>query len=239
MTNKKLQEQIYLRWFLKEEAIDCNSIEEHDPPDFYIQHDDKRVAIEITNLYLEAKPSRKGSKFKRQESQRNEWLRSLEASYYSRADVPLWVVIQFSTPYSYQDTENVILDKLCSLSEGKLLSSDQYLIQSKSGPIKLDVTPLPQEERFKNYSGWQISGESFGVVSQTTREHIHNAFDKKKQKIHLYRSSCDEVWLLLVADSRWQSGMLRSFGKEFSLEEGVFASVWLLEYDKKTIKLLG
>lgn len=153
--------------------------------------------------------------------------------------MPLWVTILFPTPYSYQDTENVILEKLCDLSEHELLESDEHQIESKSGIIKLYVTQLPHEERFKNYSGWKIIGEHFGIVDHVTSEHIYNAFNKKKQKIHLYHSSCDEAWLLLVADTRWQSGMLRHFGSEISLEEGVFASVWLLEYDKKVIQLLG
>jgi len=143
------------------------------------------------------------------------------------------------TPYSYQGIANVILEKLCICKDLDVLERKQLEIESKSGMIKLFISPLPHEDRFMNYSGWSIIGEGFGIVTSVTDEHILNVIDKKISKIESYRCNCDEVWLLIVADGSWQSGMLRYNGLELSLDNKGFNEIWLLEYLDSVHQLKG
>lgn len=193
----------------------------------------------MTNLYYEPKQGRKGSKVKQQESHRAAWLESLTNSYYEVSDAPIWVQMLLPTPYSYQGIANVILEKLCICKDLDVLERKQLEIESKSGMIKLFISPLPHEDRFMNYSGWSIIGEGFGIVTSVTDEHILNVIDKKISKIESYRCNCDEVWLLIVADGSWQSGMLRYNGLELSLDNKGFNEIWLLEYLDSVHQLKG
>jgi len=234
---RKLQEWIYLEWFLKEESIVYQSIEEADPPDFFLTLNDKRIAVEITNLYYESKPSRKGSKRKQQESHRTQWLKELSDSYYCNNRTPILLKILFPESESYRDATSDILTTLSECNKLDVWENERYEVESKPGTIKLFAHRLSDE--FHQYSRWSCINDHMGFVASITEDHIVNAVNKKKDRIKSYQPSCDEVWLLLVVDPSWKSGLLQYNGLKPSLEKSGFDSVWLLEYLDKAHQLLG
>ena len=141
----KIQERIYLDWFLKKERIVCQSIEESESPDFFLTLESKRIAVEITNLHREPKPNRKGSKSKQQESQRTQWLKELSDLYYSSNRIPIHLLLKVPESESYRDATADILAVLSNCNELGAWESRQYKVKSPAGTFKLFVYRLTGE----------------------------------------------------------------------------------------------
>jgi hypothetical protein len=238
MANKK-QERIYLEWFLDETGIDCRSIEDAEEPDFYLDLRDKRVAAEITNIHCEPKPSRKGAKSKQREARREQWLRMLSDFYYESNDIPIWVQILLPSAEAYQTVEDDILLESLRKASRELTDWErkEYCVETEPGTAKLFVTRLPSD--LKHHSEWSFQNNEFGIVFSITKDHILNAIRKKEPKASKYRISCDEVWLLIVADPSHQSGMLQYSPLDLKLANRGFDAIWFLEYLHKAHQLTG
>lgn len=238
MANKR-QERAYLEWFLRESGIDWRSIEDTEEPDFYVVLNDKRIGVEITNVYCETEPGRKGSKAKEQEAHRRQWLGILQRSYYESAGIPIWVQILLPSPESYRWVEDKILLKALSCASKRLAvwEQERCCVETKPGTAKLHVTRLPDGTTTR--PEWSFQNNEFGIVSSITEDHIRSAIDKKTPKARKYRENCKEVWLLIVADSSCQSGMLQYTPRDLNLENSGFDAIWFSEHLHTVHRLLG
>jgi hypothetical protein len=48
---KKILEKIYAKWFLKVIGLDYCKIIDSESPDFILECDDKKIGLEVTNIY--------------------------------------------------------------------------------------------------------------------------------------------------------------------------------------------
>jgi hypothetical protein len=238
MANKQ-QERIYLEWFLNKSGINCRSIEDAERPDFYLDLHNKRVAAEITTIHCEPEPNRKGSKSKQQEARREQWLRALSDSYYESSDIPIWVQILLPSAESYREVEDdVLLGSLREVSvQLAVWEQKRCCVETESGTAKLFVTRLPND--LKSRRGWSFQNNEFGIVLPITEDHILRAVREKQPKSGKYRTNCDEVWLLIVADPSCQSGMLQYDPLDLDLENRGFDAIWLLEHLHRVHQLMG
>ncbi len=234
----KIQERIYAQWFLKSNSITHKSLEDADPPDFYLTlDDDTRVALEVTNLFRERKPGRKGSKAKKSESNRTRWLQKLADAYYRDNSVPIMVLIHLLGPISHECATDNILTALSNCDDIAVWEYKELPdIPVDSGKVKLTIERLP--DSFQQYKRWCCPNDNMGYVGPVTEAHIENAVNAKEPKISAYRACCDEVWLLLVLDHLWQSGMLRCTDLRPCIRKSGFDAIWLLEHPKTVHRVL-
>ena len=235
----KIQERVYLECFLKRADIVCTDIHDVDPPDFYVTYSSKRIAVEVTNIYIEPNPGRKGSKSKRQESLRGQWLRQLSLDYYEECKIPINVKISF--PCSEELQTDISCEVLTVLHKSAELTDWEwktYKLECDRKIVEIDIHRLSGIADFEGYSRWTCITDRIGEVAPISEDHINNALQKKEKKLETYRSDCDEVWLLLVIDKSWKSGKLLFDDKQLALKNTAFDSVWLLEYPIKTHNLL-
>lgn len=233
----KNQERNYVEWFLCDRAIAYQRLDEADPPDFYMtRDDDTRVALEVTNLYREPKPARKGSKAKKTESEHTRWLQKVADAYYRDNSVPLAVQINLFGSVVCEDATDSILDFLHSCIEMHVGECRGDKLDMPSGTLGLTVHRLP--DSFGRDKNWCCPTDHTGYVGPVTEAHIENAVNAKEPKIAAYRACCDKVWLLLVLDRLWQSGMLQCTDSTPCIRKSGFDAIWLLEYPKAIHRLL-
>ena len=232
----KIQERIYLEWFLKQESITFTNIQEHENPDFLIQIGSRVTGVEITNLYLESSPGKKGSKIKAVESARTKWLLALAVSYYQQHSTPIRLNLWTNSPLC-EELSGEILSALGASSQLPLFKRVRIDIKLPPGSrCVANVTRLPA--KFSAYSRWTFLNDHISFVGDITREHILHALNKKSRRVADYLRCCDRVWLLLVADSSWNSGSFQIPNQLPIVVPSGFEKVWLLDYSE-TVHLIS
>lgn len=234
----KLQERIYVEWFLKEKGFDYQLLEDADPPDFFLTLQKKRIGVEVTNIFNEPNSGRKGSKSKRQESHRIQWLQKLSLDYYQKCEIPIAVKILLPCSEELQiDTSCDVLEALFKNSELDDWEHKVHILDCDRRIIEVFVQRLPKKFIFKGYSRWTCINDHMGWVAPVSKDHIAHALREKEKKLDTYRLDCDGVWLLAVIDRSWKSGQLNFDGNVLPIQETLFDSVWLLEYPIKIHEL--
>ncbi|OQC54481.1 MAG: hypothetical protein BWX54_02209 [Verrucomicrobia bacterium ADurb.Bin018] len=219
-----------MEWFLENEAITHENIQNHENPDFLVKIDEQITGVEVTNLYLESSPGKKGSKIKAAESRRTKWLRALAAEYYKRHQTP--IRLNLWTNFSLcQELEDAILSKLKTISQIPLWKPVRYEIELEMGRRCVAyVMRLPS--KFHKYSRWTFINDHVGFVGDISWDHIINAVDKKSVRVTDYLKCCDRVWLILVADGGWNSGRFQIPNNLPILAANGFEKVWLMDYSE-------
>lgn len=226
----KVQERIYLEWFLKQEAIDYEKIEARENPDFLVQIQGLITGIEVTNLYQESSPGKKGSKTKAAEAMRAKWLIALAECYYKQYRTPIRLNLWTNRALSKQ-LSGEIISALGTSDQLPLWKRVRINIESPPGSrCVANVTRLP--EKFTGYSRWTFLNDHICFVGDITREHILHALQKKARRAVDYLRCCDRVWLLLVADSGWNSGSFQISNNLSIMVPSCFEKVWLLDYSE-------
>jgi len=239
--SSKRQERVYLDWFLQNAGITCEHVQEADPPDFVLYFPDKRIAAEVTRVFVEPAPGRRGSKSKQDESHRTQWLRSLAERYYLKIDIPLQVQVLLSgSGASYEASSAEILSLLWNKSsELTVYKQERYELDTAIGTVKLFVLRLPDMDCFTHYSGWTCQNDHMGFAPLLSRDHIENAVRKKECSLTKYRADYDGAWLLLVVDGSWRSGILHVPTTVSQIKDCTFDAVWLVKHLEKVINLFG
>jgi hypothetical protein len=236
----KIQERMYVEWFLGKTGRAYHGVQEADPPDFILFIDDRRIALEVTRLFIEPNPGRKGSISKRDESHRAQWLKSLADRYYGQTDVPIRVQVCLPGLASLdEDSSAEVLSSLLKSNELAEWEQRRYELDLAPGTVKLFVRRLPPGDRFARYSRWGCQNDQMGWAEPLSLDHIGNAVRKKEASLPKYRADYDEAWLLLVVDGSRRSGMLNVPKATPQLKESEFDSVWLVEYLEGVQKLTG
>jgi hypothetical protein len=238
MANKQI-ERMYLEWFLKTNNIESHNIKDKEPPDFHMTHHNKRIGVEVTNIYNEPCPGRKGSKSRRIECIHGQWLNRLSLDYYQKSETPVAVKVILPCSEELQtDISNDVLSVLLESNKLREWEWEIYNLDIDNKAIEICLQRLPNTNGLKGYSCWTCITDHSGWVAPVTMDHITYALQKKEDKFKTYMIECDEVWLLLVIDKSWKSGMLTFDSHDFVFRDTVFDSVWLLEYPIKSYEIL-
>lgn len=207
--SSKRQERVCLVWFLENTRITCPRIQDANPPDFILYFDGRKVAAEVTRVFIEPDPGRKGSKCRQQESHRTQWLRSLAESYYQKTDVPIQVQVLLPGSASLDEgSSSEVLSSLLKSSELVLWKQQRYELDLAPGTVKLFVLRLPVMARFTHYSRWTCQNDHMRFAPRLSEDHVGNAVRRKEHSLRRYRADYDETWLLVVVDGSWRSGIL-------------------------------
>jgi hypothetical protein len=230
----KIQERIYLNWFLESVGwTDC-AIEDKDPPDFLLHVQDRVIGVEVTNIYVDEK--KKGSKRREQESYKQKQLRRLAQRYYEKTAVPILVKANMRACTSPIDLDQTVFS-LLECAELRVWEEAKVELETCSrGALLLYVRRLPKE--FTRYARWICIDNQVGWVQELSNEIIMKAVKKKQDKLVKYRSVCEHTTLLLVADRTLNSGRLEWTGEPLSaVRDCGFDSVWVLIYPLKVHKV--
>ena len=226
----KIQERIYLEWFLKQEAQEVEKIVARENPDFLVHIKGQVIGIEVTNLYQEPSPGKKGSKIKAAESLRSKWLLALAESYYDQYRIPIRLNLWTNRILSKQ-LSGELISTLGTSGQLPLWKHARINIESPPGSgCVANVIRLP--EKFSGYSRWTFLNDHICFVGDIKREHILHAIHKKARRALDYLRCCDKVWLLLVADSGWNSGSFQIPNNLSIMVPSCFEKVWLLDYSE-------
>ena len=232
----KIQERIYLEWFLKQEAQGVEKIVARENPDFLVHIKGQIIGIEVTNIYQEPSPGKKGSKIKAAESMRAKWLLALAESYYKQYRTPIRLNLWTNCDLSEQ-LSGVLISALGTSDQLPLWKRVRINIDSAPGRrCVANVTRLP--EKFADYSRWTFLNDHMCFVGDITREHILHAIQKKARRTVDYLRCCDRVWLLMVADSGWNSGSFQIPKQLPIVVPSGFEKVSLLDYSE-TVHLIS
>lgn len=225
----KIQERIYLEWFLKKVELSHGHIVDHERPDFIGEIEGQVTGIEITNIYNDPEPGRKGSPAKKSEAQRSKWLRSLAAQYYAQQSVPIYFNIYISSGHYDELTDDLLSFFMCAI-ELPEWDSVKRKIESNHARCTAYITRLPVS--FSQYSRWICCNDHICFVGPITARHICNALDRKGARVARYSECCKRLWLLLVADTTWNSGRFIVDGHlDVKVPDG-YEKAWLLDYPK-------
>ena len=232
----KVEERIYLAWFFKQEKIIHGEISNHENPDFIVEIGGQLTGIEVTKIFLEASPGKKGSAIKAAESRRTKWLHALAANYYKRHSTP--IRLNLWTNYDLcEELSDALLSALGASSKMPLWKHERVDIELPPGSrCIVNVTRLPLE--FSDYSRWTFLNDHMSFVGDITRDHLLHALNKKSRRVADYLRWCDRVWLLLVADSGWNSGSFQIPNQLPIVGPSGFEKVWLLDYSE-TVNLIS
>lgn len=232
----KVEERIYLEWFFNQEKIIHGEVIDHEHPDFLVEIGGQVTGIEVTKIFLEENPGEKGSPIKAAESRRTKWLHTLAANYYKRHSTPIRLNLQTNSDLC-AELSDALLSALEASSQMPLWKSVRVDIELPPGSwCVANVTRLPWE--FSEYSLWRILNDHTCFVGDITRGHLLHALNKKSRRVADYLLWCEKVWLLLVADSGWNSGSFHIPNQLPMVGPTDFEKVWLLDYSE-TVQLLS
>lgn len=207
MKRRKVSKKDVERWHLcrfEESYSDFPSGEVHpgETPDFRIVSPDRSVGIELTQLF---RPSEDG----RQPLQEIERLRDLivekaEALYIGTGGPPLDVLVYFAShAVLNKANRDDVAARLAGLvsrrlpEAGQSYSEEYDWVNREWFPEELSYVRVVRFEH-RDWSLWRAS--SAGFVPDVTPELIQAAIDRKVADISAHRATCDEAWLLIVAD---------------------------------------
>lgn len=231
---KKSLERIYAEWFVSDVGWKECQIRDSEQPDFIIGLKDKKIGLEVTNLYKDE--GRKGSPQKTQESLNIKWLQSLASEYYKQHSVPIRVQVLISKGQTLPAPSDLVEEIAKEIPNSDMAVAILEKNQSQNIKIKLYIRRLPVS--FKQYKRWTFVNNHVGWVGKVSKEAIQTKIDIKKHKSLKYQKDIDKLILLIIIDSSTESGMLSlpSDNIDYSCKE--FDEIFLVKHLIK-IKKIG
>ena len=240
---KKKREQLQLKLFC-EYFSEINgakfSILKNDPPDGEIQIGDKKISIELTQIFWDT--DKDGFNKKAQESTADIIMDLAEKKYNDLGLTPLQVNVSFVDKYGlekYGDTSRLnssdkeklsdyIVKKVIecsSISEDKMFEVPQYddygkrLLDAKIESIYIT------RYSFIDENCWSADGG--GIIPSITIDKINEAVSKKNADLKGYNHLYDQSWLVIVEDWIGISGYF-----SFRNAEDVIDNSFETEFDR-------
>lgn len=174
-------------------------------PDILMQAAERIIGIEITDYWRGRTQKKGGSAMHRSEAAQKNLAKMAHQVYKSNHSEPIFVTLQFNPHEALAKTK---LGKLASTLADIV---GQYIPQELYAKKKLDYSDLEGTglEPFVFSINVQRmrddSGDGWGVVSagflSTTTEELQGIINEKNPKVQGYMTRCDEVSLLIVAES--------------------------------------
>jgi hypothetical protein len=221
---KKNLERIYVEWFIKEMKWNKVSIVDDEEPDFGIVLLDKKIGLEVTNLFKYV--TQKGSLIKREESIKDKWLLEVANEYYKLSSIPIKVSIRFIR--GGKCDPKLVARELANRNNMGILEKSEFVLEiSKNCHLYIYVTILPGGiEELRNYKRWTVLNNYCGWSSELTEKSLVDVIKRKADKLERYRKKYENVSLLIVADRTKCSGMFH-LTKHLVLPNHGFSSIFL------------
>lgn len=240
MDGERKYERVFLDWFIDREvpgSIVIGPDDKYSKPDFIIEGPSGRVGVEVTNVFREVRPRKRGgSPSKEGESIRQKWLRDLAEAYYARHDIPLMVYADLRV-----DNPRVLTDGVMKvLSQSDHLHADEEreeAIRDADEVLRCVVRIQRLPHVLQGYRQWLCVSDQLCFVTPLTALHLQRAVDDKKARLREYRTRCERVWLLLVLDRVSNSGRLAVPVLLPEVNTTGFEAVWLVEYPRAIHRL--
>jgi hypothetical protein len=223
---KKSLERIYAEWFVKHMGWDECEIHDSERPDFIIDLQDKKIGLEITNLYKDE--GKKGSPQKTKESLNIRWLQKLASEYYKQYSIPIRVQVLMSGSQSLPDPSDLVDEIVKVLPNSDLELSELEIPILHGIKIKLYVRRLP--EKFNQYKRWTFVNNHVGWVREINNESVKSKIENKRTKATYYKKNLNELLLLIIIDSSTESGMLNLPCENFDFSCKEFNSIYLVKH---------
>jgi len=229
----KIQELIFLEWFLQEAGLDCEVLEDdRESPDFVVDLDGIRTGIEQTQIFSDSSVESKVSTKRKSESRNSNWLKKLAHLYYGKDLFPITLSVSFSDqPSNLDGLTEPILEELAKCKLGKW---EETNLDFEDGVCRLSILRL--DDKFGGYDRWKIINDHVAFVQPITIEHFERAIQIKTTKIEDYRQHCERIWLLTIADTTWNSGR---FDMRLPIEtiDSAFDELWFGLYPRSVERL--
>lgn len=200
---QKEKEKILFEKFIELIRIKTSNVEQPSPPnpDITFETDEKKIGVEISEIYSDKIGKVKGSQLRQHESLREKVLelaiRQVEKSIpwpfelhvtYNNKDITNEEVKPLAQTIAYIVLEQ--LDNVKPTSEFKIIKYDNTDYKINLNKISIYV----HENLDKHY----YMPVAAGRVPHLKTNNLVNAIAKKERKIEGYTMNCDLVWLLLI-----------------------------------------
>ena len=229
----KLLERIYLDSFLKSIDGNYSNIEERESPDFIIGSGSQSFGVEVTQIFKDR--SRRGSKIKKDEAQREKFLIELAKEFYHRGGRPIALkslILDLPNPSMTQGLLQNLVNESHHL---QLWERSKLCIESAFKKYaEFYITRLP--DIIGEYSRWICMDNMIGWIQSLDKVLLEKTIQEKSVKIRKYHDVIDNVILLIVIDRIKQSGMMEWGAHEMCCGCG-FMSVYLHIFPFETYKV--
>ena len=187
-------------------------------PDLLIGSNGDKFGLEVRELYSDE--SRKGSPKRAKESGNTQRIKSICKKYYEISSTP----IKVNFLGSIENIEVIINCIVAAINE--LKDFEQVRLEPYKGSLVF-VTKLPVS--CVKYNRWVYVSDKVGWVSELDRKLIESKISEKAAKLPKYSENINDVRLLLVCNSLFNSGKFK-IPKDNTLKTQGFKKVYILSY---------
>lgn len=245
---KKQRERFLLDRFLEYQGIIPTRIVPGESPDFLIDIEERKVGIEVTELFIRGNRSKthhqpeKVPLLQAAESITNLIVSKAEKIYFEAGNPPVLSTIWFSDRITLEKKKGdqiarLIADQIQSMrlqnsQNGDWRSSEE---ENNEHPLLGSVMSIHafgvHERRFARWTAARP-----GLVATLTPEYLQAEIDKKAKKIDSYRKNTEEIWLLIVAD-RTRPSQMFSVASDFPPDSvsSTFTKTFYFDYVHKEV----
>ncbi len=222
--DKKRIEKYLLTSFMKHAAIPASIVDAPEPPDFIIEHEGRRIGVELTETFIEVN----GGSHSRQ-AQENKARRIMQKAHAFHKT--LWPSARVNVQVNFfpgriRPNENLeetaqqlaLLVGCHPVSPGQaiVLRSEEYDDEFPDSVARVRIYGLddhgPQEQWTEAGAGW---------VAPLTRQHIEERIEAKAKRLPKYRNVIAENWLVIATKG---SSPSQFFNRDSLQSLGSFAS---------------
>lgn len=211
---------------------------EGEKPDILMQSADRKIGIEITDYWRGRSQQKGGSAMHRSEKAQWNLANMAYQAYTANHSEPIFVTLQCKSQ------EPLARTKLKQLASTLADIVGQHIPQELYAKRRLDYSDLEgtglepfvyginvQRMRDDSSDGWGVV--SAGFLSATTEE-LQCIINEKDPKVQVYLTRCDEVSLLIVAESFLNPSGNISFSQDVLSHNFTYGFKRVLFYDRAT-----
>lgn len=196
----KVSERLYLaslREALPELSSGC--FEEHEPPDFVVPSDNRRIGIEFTTFHLSPRAGERPHV--EQQSLRDRIAREAHKRY-SEAHGPavyVWISIAENVPLAKNDTRTIGQDIANAVMACRLSIPKKHLFHIPWNQLPERVSAIHVVQSSDGVDQMWSAGAG-GWVGKVTTDEVSRVIVAKDRRVKQARTHCDELWLVIVND---------------------------------------
>jgi hypothetical protein len=205
---------------------DWQLVEIAEPPDFEVRTPRATFGLEVRQVFADQELA-SGSPAKREESLNARAVRSLADGYYSGGGKP--VSARFLGPVHGSNRDCVVATMLArqpTYPNGR----DVFNV----GELKIYLTALPPA--VGHYRRWLCVNDRVGWLRDATSIELQCAVDRKASNLQLYLQKFEEVVLLLVADTTFNSGLLQAH-EDLSVKSPGYSAIYFLSHPERIVRV--
>lgn len=214
---------------------------EGERPDILMQSADRIIGIEITDYWRGRSQQKGGSAMHRSEKAQWNLANKAYQAYTANHSEPVFVTFHFKSQEALAGKQLIQLASALADIVGQHIPQDLYA-KRRLDYSELEGTGLEpfvyginvQRMRDDYSDGWGVV--SAGFISASTVE-LQGIINEKDAKVHVYLTRCDEVSLLIVAESFLDLSGHISFSQDVLSHKYTYGFTHVLFYDRAIEKV--